>query len=96
MEQCKITSVNLETNSCTSGPHWSESEIHTAEFVKEMRRKVTIVKAYEPKFMFPYGFMTFSCAKWAVETVLNFSFEFAQLVSLRDKFTSPGFDFTLP
>jgi hypothetical protein len=44
----------------------------------------------------PYGFMTYGCARWAVQTVLTFSAEFAKLLGVKDKFVSPGLNFNLP
>jgi len=46
--------------------------------------------------LFPYGFMTYGCAKWAVETVLTFSIKFTKLLGVTDTFALPGRDFRLP
>jgi hypothetical protein len=36
--------------------------------------------------MFPYGFLTYGGAKWAVESAVAFSTEFSALVDVRDTF----------
>jgi hypothetical protein len=44
-------------------PAWDhEKEIHDGDFVKQLKKRVPIAKAYESSFMFPYGFMTYGCA----------------------------------
>jgi hypothetical protein len=61
-----------------------------------VRKKIRIVDAYKSNFLFPYGFMTYDCARWAVQTVLAFSENFSKLLAVKDKFTLPGLDFALP
>jgi hypothetical protein len=65
-------------------------------FVEEMKRKVSAVEAYRATFLFPYGFMTYGCAKWSVQTVQNFSAEFSNLLGVKDRFALQGLDFSLP
>ena len=71
-------------------PSWDDDDIHTGDFVGAMRRKVPVVEAYKAKFLFPYGFMTYGCAKWSVQTVQNFSAEFSDLLGVKDKFALRG------
>ena len=66
------------------------------KLVEELRRKVPIVEAYRSVFLFPYGFMTYGCAKWAVKSVLAFSSTFSALLGVKDKFVSDDLDFSLP
>jgi hypothetical protein len=77
-------------------PSWDDDDIHSGRFVEEVRKKIRIVDAYKSNFLFPYGFMTYDCARWAVQTVLAFSADFSKLLGVKDKFTLPGLDFTLP
>jgi hypothetical protein len=77
-------------------PSWDDEDIHSGVFVEELKRKMPVVAAYERAFMFPYGLMTYGCAKWAVQTVLEFCSDFAKLLDVRDRFTTPGGDFNLP
>jgi hypothetical protein len=77
-------------------PSWDDDDIHTGKFVEELRKKVPVVAAYKQRFQFPYGFMTYGCAKWAVQTVLVFSGEFATLLGVQDGFALPDLDFRLP
>jgi hypothetical protein len=67
-----------------------------ASWLKTLRRRYRRVAAYKGNFLFPYGFMTYGCAKWAVHTVLTFSAEFAKLLGVKDKFVGPGLNFNLP
>ena len=78
-------------------PAWDEDSIHGGDFVTELRKKIPVVAAqYQHKFMFPYGFMTYGCAKWAVRTVLTFSSDYAALLDVKDRFALPGTNFDLP
>ena len=77
-------------------PSWDDDDIHTGGFVGEMKRKVPVVDAYKANFLFPYGFMTYGCAKWSVQTVQNFSAEFSNLLGVKDRFALQGLDFSLP
>jgi hypothetical protein len=77
-------------------PSWDSDDIHSGKLVKGLKKKIPEVAAYKGNFLFPYGFMTYGCAKWAVQTVLTFSAEFAKLLGVKDKFVGPGLDFNLP
>jgi hypothetical protein len=77
-------------------PSWDDDDIHSGKFVGQLVNKIRPIEAYKGNLLFPYGFMTYGCAKWAVEAVLNFSSEFAKLLAVKDKFASPGWDFKLP
>lgn len=77
-------------------PAWDDDDIHTGGFVQELSKKVPVVEAYKGKFQFPYGFMTYGCAKWAVEVVLKFSAHFAPSIGRTNKFAQVGWNFTLP
>jgi hypothetical protein len=77
-------------------PSWDRDDIHGGCLVKELRKKIPTVPVYKGKFLFPYGFMTYGCTKWAVETVLTFSIEFTKLLGVKDTFALPGRDFRLP
>ena len=65
-------------------PSWDDDNIHNDDLVKWLKPKIPIVAAYKDNFLFPYGFMTYGCAKWSVETVLIFSREFAELLGLKE------------
>jgi hypothetical protein len=79
-------------------PSWDSDDIHNGKLVKDLKKKVPVAAAYKSKgnFLFPYGFMTYGCAKWAVQTVLTFSSTFTKLLGVTDKFSLPGLDFKLP
>jgi hypothetical protein len=77
-------------------PSWDDDNIHNDDLVKWLRPKIPIIAAYKDKFLFPYGYMTYGCAKWAVETVLKFSTDFTKLLGVKDTFALSGRDFRLP
>jgi hypothetical protein len=73
-------------------PAWDDDAgIHDSNLVKALKTRLPIVPAYQSSFMFPYGFMTYECAKWAIETAWDFAAEFATLIDLRDDRVSSTF-----
>jgi hypothetical protein len=78
-------------------PAWDDEGIHRGALVKGLKTRITVSRAYKSSaFQFPYGFMTYECAKWAVQTVIAFSADFSKLLGVKDKFVLPGLDFNLP
>jgi hypothetical protein len=77
-------------------PAWDDENIHSGTLVKGLKSKVPVVSSWQGKFLFPYGFMTYGCAKWSVQSVLTFSRSFSALLGVKDKFALPGLDFKLP
>lgn len=68
-------------------PAWdSETDIHDGKWVRTLKAKVPISPGYESNFMFPYGFMTYGCAKWAVRSAQAFSAQFTLLIGIPDRF----------
>lgn len=68
-------------------PAWdSETDIHDGTLVRGLKNRVPITPAYQSNFMFPYGFLTYGCAKWAVESARTFSAEFCGLIVVKDRF----------
>jgi hypothetical protein len=47
-------------------PAWDDEDIHSGTLVKGLKSKVPVVNSWQGKFLFPYGFMTYGCAKWSV------------------------------
>jgi hypothetical protein len=76
-------------------PSWDEDNANDG-LVADLKNRLPIVSAYKHKFVFPYGFMTCGCAKWAIQTVLAFSSEFTAALGMKDIFSLPHLDFTLP
>jgi hypothetical protein len=76
-------------------PAWDDEAIHSGALVKGLKTRMHVARAYQSSFQFPYGFMTYGCAKWAVQTVLTFSSTFTKLLGVTDKFSLPGLDFKL-
>jgi hypothetical protein len=75
-------------------PSRDDDDVHSGDLVRDLTRKIPVVDAYKGNFLFPHGFMTYGCAKWAVQTVLEFSLDFANLLGVTDKFGT--LDFKLP
>jgi hypothetical protein len=76
-------------------PSWDGDNVNDG-LVADLKNKLPIVPAYKQNFVFPYGFMTYGCAKWAIRTVLAFSNEFTAELGTKDMFALPHLDFTLP
>lgn len=75
-------------------PAWDhETDIHDGEFVNQLKARVQVSRFYANSFMFPYGFMTYSFAKWAIEVALAFSQEYSALLGIKDGLAGWG---TLP
>jgi hypothetical protein len=77
-------------------PAWSyEATTHDGSLVKRLKGKIPIYRAYRANFQFPYGFLTYGCAKWSVETVLAFSADFSAALGVKDRFAAGHLDFSL-
>jgi hypothetical protein len=78
-------------------PAWDyEKEVHEGNLVQGLKTRIPIYRAYQSNFQFPYGFMTYGCAKWSVQSVLNFSGAFATLLGIRDRFDDKHLNFSTP
>lgn len=77
-------------------PSWSDDDIENDDLVGRLRKKIPVVRGYETTFLFPHGLMTYECARWAVQTVLDVSAGFAKALGVKDQFAVPALDFTLP
>jgi hypothetical protein len=82
-------------------PAWShEEDVHDSPLVKALKSRVTVAPGYRDhggnKFQFPYGFMTYGCARWSVQTVLDFSKSYAAISGVRDRFADSPNDYALP
>lgn len=75
-------------------PAWDHEEVHDSKWVRELKRRVPIYAPYAEKFQFPYGFITYGAAKWAVMTALNFAAHVTPLLGVPDRFA--GRDYELP
>jgi hypothetical protein len=67
-------------------PAWdSDTDVHDSALVRDLKQRVPVVLAYQQNFMFPYGFLNYGCAKWAVESARSFSSEFCTPIALKDR-----------
>jgi hypothetical protein len=77
-------------------PEWDDGTPKVERgLVKALRPKIEISPGFRTNFRFPYGFMTYSCAKWSVESVLAFSRDFSSVLGVKDTFVLQGIDVTL-
>ena len=78
-------------------PSWDNEDIHKGKLVNFLKaRRVPTVRQWSGTPLIPHIFMTYGCAKWAVQSALDFSSDFASLIGMNDRFTLPGLDFNLP
>jgi hypothetical protein len=78
-------------------PSWDTDNNRSNDtLVADLKHRLPIVPAYKHNFVFPYGFMTYGCAQWAIQTVLDFSKEFTTTLGIKDVFSLPHLDFALP
>ena len=83
-------------------PSWDTDAIHDGQLVRNLRNRIPIVDIYKTNFVFPAGFMTYGCSKWAVHTTLAFSREITirwrqeQVRCVRSRFQSVPEDGKLP
>jgi hypothetical protein len=77
-------------------PSWSDDGVENDDLVGRLRKKIPVVRGYETTFLFPHGLMTYECARWAVQTVLEVSAGFTEALGVKDQFAVPALDFTLP
>jgi len=62
-------------------PEWDDGTPKVERgLVKALKPRIAISIGFRTNFRFPYGFMTYGCAKWSVQTVLAFSAQFASLL----------------
>jgi hypothetical protein len=68
-------------------PAWDhDADVHDSKLVKYLKTRLPVVAGYDTHFIFPYGFLTYECAKWAVETARGFSADFSALIGEKDRF----------
>jgi hypothetical protein len=78
-------------------PAWDyEDDVHESKLIKSLREKVPTYRAYTDCFIFPYGLLTYGCARWSVESVLIFAGMFSAMVGVQNKFVAAHLDFSLP
>ena len=77
-------------------PAWDHEPIHDGDVVKALKSKIPPYRAYIVGFQFPFGYMTYGCARWSIQAVLAFSQEFSLLLGVSDRFAAGYLDFTLP
>jgi hypothetical protein len=68
-------------------PAWDhDADVHNSELVEYLKTRLPIVAGYDSHFIFPYGFLSYRCAKWAVETARGFATDFSALIGEKDRF----------
>jgi hypothetical protein len=77
-------------------PAWDYETNTQDKLVQALKGRVPIYRAYKSDFRFPYVFMTYGCAKWAITTVLIFYAHLSALIGVKDKFAADHLDLSLP
>ena len=72
-------------------PAWDHDEVHDSKWVKELKRLVPIYAPYAKRFQFPYGFITYGTAKWAITTALNFAAHITPLLGVPNRFAKQDY-----
>jgi hypothetical protein len=67
-----------------------------SKLVKALKGNVPIVPAYKSQLCFPHAFMSYGCAKWAIETVSALCSDVAELLEVDAKVVVPGPAISLP
>lgn len=66
-------------------PAWSDEKVHDGELVQALKKKVAVYAPYRRQFLHPYGFMTYGCAKWAVESAIGFITHYSKAHDFADR-----------
>ena len=77
-------------------PAWDYEDIHGGALVRGLKARIPTYRAYKDSFQFPYGFLTYGCTKWSVQSVLAFSGHFCGLLGVKDRFSATHLNFALP
>lgn len=89
--------VTFRNNFMHFKPSWDhETQIHDGKLVKSLKPRIPISPGYRESFVFPYGFMTYGCAKWSIKVVLEFSESYAKLLGVNNRFAFAHLDYSLP
>lgn len=75
-------------------PAWDHEAVHDSDWVKQLKLRVPIYAPYAERFQFPYGFITYGTAKWAITTALNFAAHVTPFLGVPNHFA--GHDYALP
>jgi hypothetical protein len=75
-------------------PAWDHEGVHDSDWVKQLKLRVPIYAPYAERFQFPYGFITYGTAKWAITTALNFAAHVTPLLGVPSRFAKQ--DYSLP
>jgi hypothetical protein len=66
-------------------PEWDDDTAPpSASLAKQLGVRLSPSRFFPKPSEYPYAFMTYECAAWAVETVLAFSGVFSELIGVRD------------
>ena len=75
-------------------PAWDHEEVHDSKWVRALKQRIPVYAPYAEAFQFPYGFITYGAAKWAVTTALDFARHAAALLGVLNRFE--GQNYALP
>ncbi len=75
-------------------PAWDHEEVHDSKWVRALKQRIPVYAPYATAFQFPYGFITYGAAKWAVTTALAFAGHIAPILGVPNRFD--GQSYALP
>lgn len=74
-------------------PTWNHSnnEEDAVNYFNELKSRVRVYGRYADSHEFPYGFSTYSTAKWAIETALGLAAHISQRLGVPNKFAEQDY-----
>jgi hypothetical protein len=76
-------------------PNWGDKTTEKQDnWIQPLRKRILSYPPYRGRF--PMEFITYSCAKWSVRTVLSFCSSFSAQIGVADRFTIKGRAYSLP
>jgi hypothetical protein len=82
--------VKLRNSFMHFKPNWQSVDDEPDKLAKTVQRKFRTAKPYvnNALYMFPNACLTYECAKWSIDTVLNFSKAISERLEIPDRFAS--------
>lgn len=73
-------------------PAWDHEEVHDSKLVRALKQRIPVYAPYAVVFQFPYGFITYGAAKWAVKTALDLAAHVTPLLGVTNRFAGQSYD----
>lgn len=72
-------------------PAWDHDNVHDSSWIRALKQRIPVYAPYAKNFQFPYGFVTYGAAKWAVTTALDFASHAAPLLGVPNRFIDQNY-----